>query len=136
MKLHFNGCFRKVVIDDRFPVDRRNEILCSYSSNNNELWVSLIEKAYMKVMGGYDFPGSTSVSCSHIFPFYLFFFQNFDLHSLTGWIPERQSLREKSFNYDEFYDKLKTSLHKGKCLATIAVGQISEAEADRAGFYI
>ncbi|KYQ58641.1 Calpain-7 [Trachymyrmex zeteki] len=120
VKLHINGIPRKVIIDDLLPVSRYNQLLCSYSSNRGELWISLLEKAYMKVMGGYNFPGSNS---------------NIDLHALTGWIPERWAIRpnEVDFNKDNLFDVLLLRLHKGDVLVTVATGELSDLDADRTG---
>merc|ERR1719233_457447 len=120
IKLHINGIARKVVVDDYLPIGPGNEPLCSYSSYKSELWISLLEKAYMKVMGGYDFPGSNS---------------NIDLFALTGWIPERVAIRpnDPAFNADETFYLLLKRFSAGQCLATLATGELSDAVADRAG---
>lgn len=145
IKLHVNGVTRKVIIDDYLPINKYGQLLCSYSSNKNEFWVSLLEKAYMKVMGGYDFPGSNSVSLNFLFnldknifsssKLYFFFFQNIDLHALTGWIPERVAIRLKDndFNKDALFSTLETRLSKGDVLVTVATGEMSDAETDRTG---
>jgi calpain-7 len=44
VKLHFNGVWRKVVIDDYLPVSKGRRLLCSLTETPGELWVSLIEK--------------------------------------------------------------------------------------------
>ncbi|CAH4028535.1 unnamed protein product [Pieris brassicae] len=120
VKLHLNGVRRKIIIDDRLPYSKYGRILCSYSSNKNEFWVSMLEKAYMKVMGGYDFPGSNS---------------NIDLHALTGWIPERCAIRnsEADFNAEGLYEKLRTRLECGDVLVTVATGSLDDVEAERTG---
>lgn len=74
-KLNFNGCYRRIVIDDRLPAstDDGNFFVVD-RSNERLLWPALLEKAYLKVRGGYDFPGSNSGT---------------DLWVITGWIPEQ-----------------------------------------------
>ena len=75
----------------------------------------------MKVMGGYDFPGSNS---------------NIDLYALTGWIPERISIKLNdpvNFNKDAVFRKLLERFHKGDVLVTMATGEMSDSKADRAG---
>jgi hypothetical protein len=85
MKLNFNGCVRKVVVDDRLPSSRTDRALFVVDRQNPYLlWPALLEKAYLKVRGGYDFPGSNSGT---------------DLWVLIGWIPEQLFLQR----YVKFY---------------------------------
>ena len=78
-RFHFNGCYRKVVIDDRLPSSQTSRALHVVDRNNPGIyWPALVEKAYLKVRGGYDFPGSNSGT---------------DLWVLTGWIPEQLFLQ-------------------------------------------
>lgn len=79
LRLHFNGCPRRVVIDDRLPASGTDRTLFVVDRRNPRLmWPALLEKAYLKVRGGYDFPGSNSGT---------------DLWVLTGWIPEQLFLQ-------------------------------------------
>ena len=81
-KMFFNGCSRKVVVDDRLPASKTSRSLHVIDRNNpGLLWPALIEKAYLKIRGGYDFPGSNSGT---------------DLWILTGWIPEQIFLQRYS----------------------------------------
>ena len=45
IKLWYNGIQRKIVIDDLLPVSKEGTLMCTYSTNRNELWASLTEKA-------------------------------------------------------------------------------------------
>eukprot|EP00804_Cyclotella_cryptica_P011617 CCRYP_017509-RA/>CCRYP_017509-RA protein AED:0.04 eAED:0.04 QI:113/0.83/0.71/1/0.66/0.57/7/1872/973 len=100
VKLWLNGVARRVLVDDLLPVDATGSLLCSHTTSmmsgskrnllndsSLELWVSILEKAYMKLCGGYNFPGSNS---------------GIDLFSLTGWIPERIFFPEDASDVKDF----------------------------------
>jgi len=120
VKLWANGCERRVVVDDRLPCDRNGSLMTCYSNNKRELWVSIIEKAYMKLNGGYDFPGSNS---------------GIDLYALTGWLPEVVSLKNDLSNEEasKVWGRLESAHRFGDCLITIATGIMDESESERSG---
>lgn len=110
--MNFNGCFRKVVIDDRIPTSNKNRVIHVVDRNNpGLLWPPLIEKAYLKVRGGYDFPGSNSGT---------------DIWILTGWIPEQVFLQDSDLELDRLWNRIVKGFSYGDVLVTMGTGQISK----------
>eukprot|EP00899_Mesostigma_viride_P008850 jgi/Mesvir1/17967/Mv22635-RA.3 len=119
-KLFFNGIWRRVLIDDLLPTSAGGDLLCSFSSNRREFWVSLLEKAYLKVAGGYDFPGSTS---------------EVDLYALTGWIPECIAIKDSTrpFLPDKIWARMRDGHYMGQALMTVSTGPLSDQEESMLG---
>ncbi|KAL4802676.1 hypothetical protein BDV18DRAFT_146299 [Aspergillus unguis] len=118
-RFHFNGCFRKVVIDDRLPSSKTSRSLYMIDRNHvNYLWPPLVEKAYLKLRGGYDFPGSNSGT---------------DLWVLTGWIPEQIFLHSDDVTADQIWASLAKSFHSGDVLLTIGTGRLTDTEQTELG---
>ena len=129
-RLWLNGVARSVTVDDYLPIDQYGNLLCSHTSSPTdpffELWVCIIEKAYMKLCGGYDFPGSNS---------------GVDLFALTGWIPERihfasdeNHVRDHETPQERAWDRISSASSYGDCLITVSSQlDMPEHEADKLG---
>ncbi|KAF2466646.1 calpain-like protease palB/rim-13 [Lindgomyces ingoldianus] len=119
VRLNFNGCWRKVVIDDRLPVSKSHRLLHVIDRHNPALlWPALLEKAYLKVRGGYDFPGSNSCS---------------DLWTLTGWIPEQIYLQETDTVPSQLWTRLYKAFLYGDVLVTLGTGKMSNRQERELG---
>ncbi|KAL2808130.1 hypothetical protein BJX63DRAFT_410123 [Aspergillus granulosus] len=118
-RFYFNGCFRKVIIDDRLPSSKTSRSLYMIDRNRvNFIWPALVEKAYLKLRGGYEFPGSNSGT---------------DLWVLTGWIPEQVFLHNDDVTADQIWSRLFKSFHSGDVLLTIGTGKLTEREQKEQG---
>lgn len=134
-RLHFNGCFRKVVIDDRLPTSNSSRSLHVVDRKNPQLlWPALLEKAYLKVRGGYDFPGSNSGA---------------DLWVLTGWIPEQVFLQRyvssrlgnlninfklsDDLQHQQLWSRVLRSFGFGDVMITLGTGKLSHKEERELG---
>ncbi|KAJ8517520.1 hypothetical protein ONZ45_g5319 [Pleurotus djamor] len=110
-----------IVIDDKLPYHPTSgALLCmsttpyplppvgdSQEAMGPILWPSLLEKAYMKLMGGYDFPGSNS---------------SIDVHALTGWIPEHIEIKSPGFESERTWTRIFEGFSTGQCLLTLGTG--------------
>ena len=64
LNFFIDGEFQKVIIDDYFPINIKNNNLSFTKSNKETLWPILIEKAWAKVNGGYsNIIGGISMDC-------------------------------------------------------------------------
>lgn len=107
------------MIDDRLPSSKTTRSLHVIDRNNsNFLWPALVEKAYLKVRGGYDFPGSNSGT---------------DLWVLTGWIPEQVFLHHDDSTSDEIWGRLYSAFWHGDVVLTIGTGKLTELEQQGLG---
>jgi hypothetical protein len=113
-RFHFNGCYRKVTIDDRLPSSKSSRSLFVIDRNNpHVLWPALLEKAYLKIRGGYDFPGSNSGT---------------DLWVLTGWIPEQIFLHHEDVTPNQLWKRIADSFRFGDSILTIGTGELNQRE--------
>ncbi|KAG6150898.1 hypothetical protein E4U37_005565 [Claviceps purpurea] len=114
MKLNFNGCARRVTIDDRLPSSRTGRAFFVVDRHNPcLLWPALLEKAYLKVRGGYDFPGSNSGT---------------DLWVLIGWIPEQIFLQKDDVDIDELWNRIEAAYQSQDVIITMGTGRITTDE--------
>ncbi|KAK3322281.1 hypothetical protein B0H66DRAFT_601746 [Apodospora peruviana] len=118
-RMNFNGCWRHVAIDDRLPDSSTDRTIYVVDRRNPQLiWPALIEKAYLKIRGGYDFPGSNSGT---------------DLHALTGWIPEQIFLQSDDIELDETWNRIKKAFDEDNAIVTLGTGIMSPEEEETLG---
>ncbi|ROT38860.1 calpain-7 [Sodiomyces alkalinus F11] len=120
-RMHFNGCFRKVVVDDRLPTSKEHVNRCLHvvdRRNPDLLWPALMEKAYLKVRGGYDFPGSNSGT---------------DLWVMTGWIPEQLFLQSEDIDLNQAWGRMVRGCASSTVILTLGTGRLSPSEEEALG---
>ena len=114
LRMYFNGCWRRVQIDDRLPTSNNSRVLHVVDrSNPGLLWPALLEKAYLKIRGGYDFPGSNSGT---------------DLAVITGWIPQQVFLHDDDVEQDELWKIIYDGFMDGDLLLTMGTGKLPKRE--------
>ncbi|KAG9087468.1 cysteine protease [Ceratobasidium sp. UAMH 11750] len=96
------------VIDELLPTAPDGRLICATTVRRAQLWPALLEKAYMKLMGGYDFPGSNS---------------SIDLHTLTAWIPEHIYITSSDFQREKSWKRIYDGFTNGKALVTLGTGE-------------
>ncbi|TBU43387.1 hypothetical protein BD309DRAFT_991045 [Dichomitus squalens] len=127
LRVLYNGAHRRDLpgIDDQLPTYPDGTLMCVSTGGKGELWPSLVEKAYMKLAGGYDFIGSDSST---------------DLHALAGWIPDiidmkrhEMTLRLRlacpdvqvrdDFQREKTWRRLIKGYANGDCVVTLGTGE-------------
>ncbi|GAA5903179.1 hypothetical protein JCM8208_002229 [Rhodotorula glutinis] len=112
-----NGTWRQVHLDDRLPVASTGRPMFASTRQHDQLWPALIEKAYLSLMGGYDFVGSNSAN---------------DLYVMSGWLPETIPLRT-GLKSEAAWQRIRNGFSLGHCVLTVGTGKVVEDDSASLG---
>lgn len=114
VKMYCGGRPRRIVLDDTLPLNESNQLLCVRPCGSPQLWLGLIEKAFLMArFSSYEFHGSDAST---------------DLYMLTGWIPEHMPLCDSRFQREKTWSRLWSAWKAGNCLLTLGTGSTCEDE--------
>eukprot|EP00743_Colponemidia_sp_Colp-15_P003855 GILK01004160.1.p1 GENE.GILK01004160.1~~GILK01004160.1.p1 ORF type:complete len:1291 (+),score=310.51 GILK01004160.1:81-3875(+) len=77
VKLFHIGRWRRVVVDDRIPLDENGNVLLPRTNNSSEIWTFLVAKAIYKL---YNYVNAQPITEEQI------------VHALTGWVVHNLNL--------------------------------------------
>lgn len=125
VRIYFNGTMRRVTVDDQLPTTKnptKHSLFLRSATNPGLLWPAILEKAYLKLMGGYDFLGSYS-AC--------------DTYALCSWIPEvvfiNGYFQEANASRGALWNKMYKPFQEGNLMICVGTGSISRAESEAYG---
>ncbi|AFZ81525.1 hypothetical protein BEWA_009390 [Theileria equi strain WA] len=144
-KLFFNGSPRCIFVDDYVPIREDGKLLCAHSKDSRELWVTLLEKAFVQLLGR-----SYTIQATN---------PGIDIYRLTEWIPEiiqlpsylnsKKSTESTSrfINYSidinppsdtlrwkRIWDNLYSGFNTGACVVCLGTSEIWDAVPSGLGF--
>ena len=108
---YINGERQLILVDDYLPYDKDNNLFFYSLYAESELWISLIEKAWAKINGGYE--QLSSFSESKVF------------EALTGAYTKQIKIEKAKYNKDELWKTLSYSNEFPVCATTIKKGFFS-----------
>ncbi|KAK1920912.1 calpain-like protease palB/RIM13 [Papiliotrema laurentii] len=127
VRLLLNGAWRSLVIDSLLPRSKLNkqplhatshpESVPSDNASIGPPWIPLILKGYFKAFGGYSLRGSNPAP---------------DIYTLTGWIPERISLRD-GFQREKEWKRIRDSWKRGEVIVTLGTGSTNSSVGSAGG---
>ncbi|GFE53383.1 calpain family cysteine protease domain-containing protein [Babesia ovis] len=127
VKLYFNGVSRCVIVDDWVPIRSDGRMLSAHSVDRDECWVTLLEKAFVKLNGGcYTIRGTNP---------------GIDTYHLTGWIPDIITLPQSRSNninaigsderlsekWNHIWDVMYAGFCSGSCVVCLGTSEIADA---------
>ncbi|GAA5838368.1 hypothetical protein JCM9279_003224 [Rhodotorula babjevae] len=103
--------------DDQLPVAATGRPMFASTRQHDQLWPALIEKAYLTLMGGYDFVGSNSAN---------------DLCVMSGWLPETIPLRT-GLKSEAAWQRIRSGFSLGHCVLTVGTGKAVDEDSRALG---